>query len=134
MTEYSQTVTLGGTDLEVTYDDEGEEAQVCKTDDQLTEEAMGFDHESFESLNDDVVGRSKDVTPEALQEYAERTDETYGTVRLSAEYLRDAAERIELDCRRSDDTVVLHVVKDAPLLLTSQSAAYGYMIAPRVTP
>ena len=132
MAEHSQTVTVGDTELEVTYDSETEEAQACKTDDQLTEEAMGFDHESFESLNDNIVGRSKDVTPEALQEYAERTDETYGTVRLTAKYFRDAAERIELDCRRSDDTVVLHVVKDAPLLLTSQSAAYGYVLAPRV--
>ena len=128
-----QTVTFAdGTKRHVVYDPETDEAEVRKTDDQLTEDVMGFNHDSFERLNDDVVGRSKDVSPEELQQYAERTGETYGKVRPTAKYLRDAAESIELECRDGTSSVTLHVVKDAPMLLTSEDSEYDYVVAPRV--
>jgi tRNA(Met) C34 N-acetyltransferase TmcA len=131
--QHEQTVTFAdGTERAVVYDSEADEAHVRKTEDQLTEDAMGWHHESFESLRDDVVGRSKDVSPESLQRYAERTGETYSKVHMTARYLRDAAEYIELDCRDSLSSVTLHVVKDGPMLLTADSAEYGYIVAPRV--
>ena len=123
-----------GTERTVVYDPETGETQLRKTRIQLTEEAMGYHDDSFESFNNDIVGRSTDVTPEALQQYAERTDGAYGTVHLTAKYLRDAAERIELDCQGGHSPVTLHVVEDAPMLLTSESAEYSYMVAPRVKP
>ena len=128
-----KTVTFDdGTERTVVYDSETDEAHVRKTDDQLTEDAIGVNHDSFEDINDNVVGRSKDVSPEALQQYAERTDESYGQVHLAARYLRDAAESIELDCCDGMSLVTLHVVKDAPMLLTSEDGEYDYMVAPRV--
>lgn len=131
--ELEQTVTFAdGTKRDVVYDSETDEAEVRKTDDQLTEAVMGFHSESFERLNDDVVGRSKDVSPEALKQYAERTGETYGQVHVTAKYLRDAAESIELECRDGTSRVTLHVVKDAPMLLTSEDSECDYVVAPRV--
>jgi len=133
--QHEETVTFeDGTERHVVYDSETDEAHVRRTDDQLTEDAMGYHDDSFERLNDDVVGRSTDVSPEALRQYAERTDETYGCVHLTAKYLRDAVESIELDCRDSLSSVTLHVVKDAPMLLTADSADHDYILAPRVKP
>jgi len=133
--QHEQTVTFAdGTKRHVVYDSETDEAHVRRTDDQLTEEAMGYHSDSFEELTDGVVGRSKDVSPEALHEYAERTDETYSRVYLSVCYLRDAAESIELECRDRQSSVTVHVVKDAPMLLTADSADHGYVVAPRIEP
>jgi len=133
--QHEQSVTFAdGTKRHVVYDSEADEAHVRRTDDQLSEDAMGWHDESFEEINDNVVGRSRGVSPEALQQYADRTGETYGRVHLTARYLRDAAESIELDCRDGMATVTLHVVKDAPMLLTADSAKYGYIVAPKVKP
>jgi len=135
MVEQEKTVTFAdGTERTVVYDSKTGETHIRKTDDKLTEEALGYNDDSFKDLNDNVVGRSKSVTPEALQAYAERTDEAYSTVHLSANYLRDAAERIELDCCDGLSAVTLHVVNNAPMLLTSPKSEYDYVVAPRVVP
>jgi len=130
--EHKHTVEVDGTELEVTYDDEADEMHARKSDTQLTEEAMGYNDDSFEAVKDNIVGRSKDMSPAALQQYAEQNDETYSRVHLTAKYLLDVVERIEWDCRDSFSAVTLHVVEDATMLLTAQTAEYGYVVAPRV--